>query len=279
MPTVPLPDSTTGMQPVSSSYFGPGLRVRLSRVRGQTARGILTRPLYLPVTLGTFSVDETFTHNDFETSTAGEFSAPAPGKSLRTTDLETLTIDWYRYARWLVNPRVSPRRVRTQLLRLARSKTPFELLAILPRMDGQEELRMKATIRSIGRELRPGEADTRYYTIEIKEWRDMRVGRRRAGSSGRLPMTHRLAARDTLASLAKRYYSSPVSIPEGARAIRRANGIGTWGLHTPLVRHKRFRAGDKVKIPVPVETERNLAASYDAQARAEAQGNRELQGG
>lgn len=242
------------MAPLPPDFRGPGLRVRFRRLSGITPKTVLRDPLYLPVTLGEFTVDEVAEHRDYTTVAAGEFSTPAAGpptaRSLRTTTLDTLTIDWHRYARWLVNPRLSPAAAKRELYRILRYRRPFEVLAILQLGGGQpEELRMKATLRAINRTLRPGEADTRYYTIELKEWRDNTVERTgRGGGRDTLPTTATLTAETTLHSLATHFYSSA---PEW-RLIAAANGITSWGPGTPLADSRRFKVGDKVKIPKPV---------------------------
>lgn len=234
------------------SYRGPGFRVRLSSVKGATAKGLLTEPLYLPCILGDFDVEEEFDHADYDTVAAGEFSVPAAGpvtaRRLRTTDLSTLTIDWHAYARFLVNPQLSPDEARRQLYAIGRSRSPFELL-VAAQLGIQEELRMKATMRSLSRTAKPGEADTRYYSMAIKEWRDNSL-RRRAAGSGRstLPTTAKLTNKTTLNSLARHFYpDSPLK--DGWRAIARANGITNWGPSTPLAKSKRWKVGDKIKIP------------------------------
>lgn len=239
------------MPVLPEDFRGPGLRVRFKRIRGVTAKGVLESALYLPVVLNDFSFEETADHRDYTTVSAGEFSVPAPGpasaRMLRTTSLETLTLDWYRFARWLVARGRDPQEVRAELFRIMRSRTPFELLAALDVHSGPEELRMNATLRGISRVLRPGEADTRYYTLDVKEWRDNAVKRRGQGSSGRLPTTAKLTAQTTLSSLSKHFYGSGASW----RLIAAANGIKSWGASTPLVESKRFKVGDKVKIPKP----------------------------
>lgn len=250
------PDPGYRIDPLPEGFRGPGLRVRFSRIRGVTRKGVLERPLYLPVALGEFTVEESAEHRDYSTVAAGEFSVPASGdktaRQLRTTELETLTIDWHRYARWLANTDVTPEEVREELERILRYRTPFQVLATLSLARGApSEIRMRATLRSMRRTLRPGERDTRYFTLELKEWRDNRVTRRQHGGKGhghkhKLPTTAELTGATSLWSLARHFYGS--ASPEW-RAIARANGIRHWGPKTPLVRMRRFKSGDKVKIP------------------------------
>lgn len=230
---------------------GPGLRVRLSRAVGLTPGDVLVPPLYLPVALGEFSFDEEFSHSDY-LGPFGEFSQPAPGgptaRSLRSSDIETLTLDWE--APWMTGGFTDPQEARRVLYRLARSKRPFDLLATV-QFGRPEELRMRATIRGISRVLRPGEADTRYMTIRLREWRDNRVRRlsslqgRDRNTGGRLPASHPITARDTLHSITRIYYGST----GGWRDVANANGITNWGPGRPLVEMGRFKAGDKIVVP------------------------------
>lgn len=239
--------------PLAASYRGPGLRVRFSAVPGATAAGVLDEPMYLPVVLGEFTVDEDFDHRDYDTVSAGQFSTPGGGgptsRQLRAVDLEMMTIDWHAYARFLTNPQLDPEDARREVLKIGRAKTPFEILADIQLGSGPEELRMKATIRSVRRTLKPGEADTRYYTLVLKEWRDNAIGRRSAGSgAGSLPTTATLTAATTLTSLARHFYPS-IPLNLAWRTIAQENGVTSWGASTPLVQSQRFKVGDKVKIP------------------------------
>jgi hypothetical protein len=242
-----LPYKGGRMPRLKANYYGPGLRVRFARIPHETPKNVLRHPLYLPVTLGDFTIEEEFEHRDYTTVGAGEFSAPAGGpataRRLRTTDLETLTIDWHKYARWLTNPHITPGRAREEINKIARSKRPFEILATIRILDGYPaEVRMFATIRRVTRTLKPGEKDTRYYTLEIKEWRDNSLTRRKAKEG---PRTATLFASTTLYDLARIFYGSASMW----REIARANGITNWGPSTPLVQSKRFVIGDKLTIP------------------------------
>jgi LysM repeat protein len=142
--------------------------------------------------------------------------------------------------------------IKAELYRVMRSRRPFKMVATI--QGRGDELRMNATLRSISRELRPGEADTRYYDLEIKEWRDASVGRKSSANVGRkggqggqtdLPAKHKLTADDTFNSLSKDYYGST----QFARDIASANGVSGWGMTTPIIQSQRFKVGDSIKIP------------------------------
>ena len=227
-----------------------GLRVRFTPIRGQTSRDVLRGPLYLPAVLDEFSLDEDGAHTDYETVTAGEFSVPQFGEKrsqrrLRTTDLEALTLYWP--ASWLHPSHQNPEQIEKRLYRILRSKDPVEMLVRIHQIGWDDVIvRMKVTFRGISQRIRPGEADTKYWTIQIKEWKRPGVARRKHGKGDKkFPTTHKLKAGDTLESLSKRYYGSFA----GWGAIARENGIPKWGKTTPLVKLKRFKPGSRIKIP------------------------------
>lgn len=232
-----------------------GLRVRFARIPGETPKDVLTTPMYLPAVLRSFGWSEAFSHVEYDTVRAGQFSqaaqGPATARQLRTLDdVETLTVEWNPV--WLVETGQSPEEVYSDLFAMARSRRPVELLASL-RAGGPTLLRMNISIRSISVQLREGEPDSRYYTLRITEWRKPGTGRRGgsgAGDPAKLPTTHVLTATDSLHSLSMHYYHSA----GGADDIARANGI-KWGKKTPLVKMKRYKVGSKIKIPrIPIAT-------------------------
>lgn len=250
------PNTGTNKLPVAKiKRRGEGLRVRFARVPGETPADVLRSPLWLPAVIGNFTFEESALHSEYDTVSAGQFSSPAQGdetaRQLRTTDLDTLTVEWD--PSWLVQRGLDPARVRRDLYAILRSKKPVELLATLQlgNDDVDPELRMRVTIRSIRREMRSGEADTRYYTLSLSEWRDPSIERRGHQESRKpgvkLPTTHRLDANDTLQSLAHEFYGRY----DRWRWIRDANGISpkSAGAKTTLVHLVRYKVGSKVKIP------------------------------
>lgn len=228
---------------------GQGLRVRLSRIPGETPKDVLRAPLYLPAVIDGFAWSEEFSHSEYETVRAGQLSQPAQGpataRMLRTVeDVETLTVEWD--PPWLVEQGHDPDDVRRELFAIGRSRKPVELLAT-PKLGGESLLRMDVTVRSIRTQLRRGEPDSLYYSIAITEWRDATGARKGAGRgrSDKLPTTHKLTATDSLYSLSTHYYHSAV----GADDIAKANGIRKFGRKTALVKSKRYKVGSKIKIP------------------------------
>lgn len=257
--------------PIPTSHRGPGLSVRFSRVAGHTAKGLLSPPLYLPVVLGDVTEHEDFGIVEYDTISAGQFSAPespaATARKLRTTDFETLTIDWYLYARWM-SARVSPEKVRTQLAALGRSKTPFQLLASMTgRVKDPAELRWKATLRSVERTIRPGEADTRYMTLALTEWRD--PGSRRLGKSASsststggktFPFKITITKETTLRSAA-RSYGSVISLANAIKQIAEANKLTRWGSKDPIHEAPGWKVGSKLLLPRPYEERIEIVGS------------------
>lgn len=227
-----------------------GLRVRFSRIPGHTSRDTLSEPLYLPAVLGEFALDEEGAHTDYETIDAGEYSVPRFGEGrskrrLRSSDLEALTLYWP--ASWLHPTQQDPDDVEAALFRILRSREPVQMLARIHQIGWDDAIvRMKVTFRSVRLVVKPGEADTKYWSVPVKEWRARGVDRRGPSDRGvKLPTSHRLDGNDTLESLSKRYYGSK----EGWRTIALANGLKKWGRATPLVESKRYKVGSSIKIP------------------------------
>lgn len=230
-----------------------GVRCRLSRIPGETPKGVLDAPLTLPAVIGALEVEEEAQHSEYTTVSAGQFSQGAQGggdaRMLRALSLEALTLEWD--AKWLVEHGLDPEVVRGSLYAILRSKKPVEMLLILdPNDAASAEERWNITFRSVSRVMREQEPDTRYYTIGIKEWRDPSV-QRRGSKEGRkpgvkFPATHELTDTDTLQSLSHEFYGRY----DFWRDIRGANGISTrFGQNTPLVTLSRYKVGSNVKLP------------------------------
>lgn len=227
-----------------------GLRVRLSRARGLTPKGILESPIWLPVVLGDFTVNEGAAHTDYETHRRGEFSVPGQGggraRMLRSTDLDSMTLDWD--ATWLTWYR-NPHAIKKELRKILHGKRPVKLLAqnYLSGRAQKEEVRMLVTLRDTTRTLKPGEPDARYWTLEIREYRRHSV-RRLQNEESRgflLPMKHKLRESDTLIYLSKHYYG----FHWGWRDIRDANGLSGFGARTEIVKSEKFKKEDLLNIP------------------------------
>lgn len=245
--------TSAGTQRSGSSAQGhrvrPGLRLRLTAIPDLTPRNILRKPLYLPCVLGPdFEVEEEALHTDFDTVAAGQFSSPAGGKKapqLKSLSFDALTLTWD--AKWLVYPDVTPQEVRQELNEILRSRQPVELFAFLGPHGDDEELRMFATLRGLRRILRQGETDTRYYSLDWKQYRSPVIRRKGAsGGSGKLPAQHKLTESDTLRSLANHYYGTG----ELWLFLASENGIKSWGSEDPLVKMGRYKVGDSFKIPL-----------------------------
>lgn len=231
-----------------------GVRCRLSRIPGETPKGVLDAALVMPALLGDIEIEEEAQHTEYSTVSAGQFSQGAQGGStarmLRAITLEGLTLEWD--ASWLVEHGQDPETVRGALAAILRSKKPVELLLTLRPTDASAspELRMNVTFRTVKRVLKAGEGDTRYYTIGIKEWRDPTV-ERRGTKEGRkpgvkFPTTHPLKSTDTLNSLAHEYYGRY----EFWRDIRDDNGISKkFGQNTHLIDLAKYKVGSKIKLP------------------------------
>lgn len=227
---------------------GEGLRVRLSKVPGETPRDVLREPIILPAVLDGFGWTEEFLHTEYSTVRAGQFSQAAMGpttaRQLRgVDDVNTLTVEWD--PPWLVEQGQDPKDVHDTLFAIGRSRRPVELLCTPKFGPERPLLRMDVTFRSIAVQMKRGEPDALYYVVRITEWRSASGERKGEGRGEQLPTTHKLTATDSLYSLAMHYYHSA----GGATDIARANGIKAFGKKTPLIKYPRFKVGSKIKIP------------------------------
>jgi hypothetical protein len=226
----------------------PGLRVRLRRVQGLTPKNTLREPLYLPCLIGQeFIQIKTAGHSEWQTVSAGEFSQGWGGKRAPTLDdlsFDSLSLTWD--ADWLTNPDTDPDEMRRELDRVLGSRKAFHLAIFLYPNGRGAEARGLYTLRSVERRLPRGEPDTRYYTLQFKEFREPNQRRRSSRKSERLPVRHLVQKGDTLRKLAKRYYG------DGSlwRVIANVNGISNWGSEDDLTKIKRFEK-DGARITVP----------------------------
>lgn len=241
----------------AAQIAGEGVVVRLAPIKGVTPASALSSRLWFPAIIGDWDLAETALHNEYDTLSGGHFSQPAMGpasaRQLRTTSLNTLTVDFD--PPWFVAFGQDPYAIRERIGEVLRARKPVHLLMyVTPTRGRRPELDAHVTLRQVTRTLRQGEPDTRYLAVDISEWRDPSVGRR--GSSPNrhsrkkgveLPTTHALSATDSLESLARDFYGSY----SHWRRIRDANGISKrFGQKTPIVSLPgKWKVGTKIKIP------------------------------
>lgn len=247
-----------------------GLHARLGAVHGLTPRQVLRSPLTLPVVIGDeFTVEEEYGWEDFTTVGAGEHSSPSPGEHARPQAKmsgETMTLTWSPH--WLAAPHQSPEKVRRELLKIGRKHAIFDLLIINKPSADYAEFSGYATIRRMARTIKRGEADTRYYSFDISEYRPMDTGQKRHRFGPRLPTTHALDANDTLRSLARELLGKE----QYWRLIAQVNGIDNWGGNDPIVNSKRYKVGDRLKIPYDLISGGTTAPGPDDGAAAASSG-------
>lgn len=227
----------------------PGLNIALTAIPGITRRGILSVQLVLPVIVNEEYIhSKEGGHNDYDTIGAGSFSQPFGGHHaprLRQTNLDAMAMTWS--PTWMPEGGADHAVVTAALDELADSRTPFHFFAWLP-ATGDVSVDMYATLRRYEERLRHGETDTRYFNLDVSQYRPPKLSR--AGKrTPKLPTKHGLRAEDTLASLSLYYYLTR----QWWRRIGEANGIKNWGSDDPLVNSKRFKVGDRIKIPVVPE--------------------------
>lgn len=254
VPSVLASPAVQALSETPARITGTGLVARFSPIKGVTPKSALNRRIWLPAFLDPFTVDETANHAEYDTLSAGHFSQAAQGppgaRNFRTTTLDAIVVGFD--APWLVATGQDPKGVRTALFEVLRARKPVLLVVHFnPNAGRGVELYMYCTFRRISKDVRAGELETRYLTIELSEWRDPSVARR-GSSPGRkkgatLPTTHILKASDTLSGLSFEYYGRY----DRWRWIREANGIpAQFGAKTPLVNLPgRWKVGYKVKVP------------------------------
>lgn len=256
-----------------------GLRVHLSKIPGITEGGLLAEPFVFQCPpLDEFTVDYAFSHQDYDTATAGQFSRPG-GLQLRQTTFDTLFVDWGGFT--VTNDFPPIEELTADLIELCESGSPF-LLTIAHQLPpggftnwaltlAGPELQMYATLRTLRVIERAGEGDARYANVAFVEYRDpvtatfragkkVRVGGRTfprgvtIGPDGRGVTDKGFLLADvvTLASLARSFYG----FASGGALIAKANGLTDWGFNTPLIQHPRFGpnnrpVGGKLTIPAP----------------------------
>lgn len=237
-----------GRVPTRSQYRtwqGDGLRVAFHRIRGVTKEGVLgsdKRRTDIPFRfqcppLDAFRNDSTVTGTDYTTIQNGVFT--------RMEDRELTTITFNTLftiapAPWIVNPHMwDPKKATKRLRKLLASKTAFRLVAWHP--GPHIELNMMVTLRSLGSEERAGEIDAKYTDLSLTQWRDPIIRRRKRNV---WPIRHKLTKKDTLSSLAKKYY----------RDASKANQIKVytpdlrhWGNNTPIYKNKHYTVEDLKK--------------------------------
>ena len=247
-----------------SQTVGVQLKIRLAPLPGLTSRKTLNGKLYIPVVLGdSFDITEDFRHEDYITP-KGEFSAPlGAGQSsmLRSFGIDTMTCTWN--PRWMTHPNQDPEEVKNNLAKIGRSREPVELLAKLTRhYAGYSDFHGAVTLRTMTRSLRRGEPDSRYFTLDFREFNELvgdRLGHGQGGGGGggggtqisigeahwQLPTKHKLKGDDSLRSLARLYYQDE----NRYHRIGDANGLGQWGGNDHIVLTNRYHIGDDIVIP------------------------------
>lgn len=253
----------TGRQ--AQELGGDGLRITFGRVSGWTEAGLLKVPLTLQCPpLEAFQIQHAFTHQDYDTLRAGQFSR-AGSRQLRTVQFQTVLVDFApEWAVWRqpggfrpptgqgapsLDGQVADRRlpnplqVVDELRDMLDSGTPFSFTAAAPTYWGakRRDLSMMATLRALSVEERAGEPDARYLDLQVTEFRRpaltrKREGRARHAGGGRvrdLPYKHLVRKGDTLAKLAKHYYGRQdrwrtIAQANGARGLSASGDLPEW---------------------------------------------------
>lgn len=158
--------------------------MRLSREKGLTAKGILTKPFFFQCPpLGEFGPDESFEHGEYQTISNGSFSQKG-GVNLRSFPIETLVDS--TNPNYAVDSSFHDAMEDVETLRkIYRSGTPFRIIIahIYGRVVDVDTLATLRTFRPVEKD---GEPETRYLSLGFTEWRDPKLKRDARGkTSGR----------------------------------------------------------------------------------------------
>lgn len=237
-------------------WLREGKRVILSELAGHTDKKLLPQPFRFQCPpLEEYTVDFAYAHQDYDTIRDGQYSRKQ-GRQLRRVSFQTLFVIWGSFV--VFDGVWDPQRNANLLKALTESGEPF-LLTIGDGLSSEIDLRFPATLRNYQVSERAGEPDDKYVNVEFTEWRAAKAVRRKLGRGGgaggsgskRWPVFHKLKRTDTLTHLAKQFYGKPTY----ARHIGKANGnLAKWGVGTPIVNHKAWKVGQKIKIPSPPQT-------------------------
>lgn len=240
-----------GFQTVRPTWKGEGLRVELRAIPGVTKH-----PNFFPFRfqcppLETFRVDSAATANDYATVNHGIFTNMT-GMELMTVSFDTLVT--VAPAPWVVHPQYwNPNIARRRLRKIIQRQSPVRLVAWKPGNRRKRhpkpiiELNMMVTMRSMGSEERSGEPLDKYFNVDFTQWRDP-VQRRRV-QKRQWPIRHKLTKRDTLATLAKKYFNDASRAGQMRPNVPKL-GI-RWGKNTPIVKSKKYKVGDVLVLRRP----------------------------
>lgn len=236
---------------VRPTWKGEGLRVELRAIPGVT-----THPKFFPFRfqcppLETFRVDSAVSANDYSTIDRGIFTNMT-GVELMTVSFDTLVT--VAPAPWVVHPKYwNPNLARRRLRKIIQRRSPVRLVAWKPGNKRKRhpkpiiELNMMVTMRSMGSEERSGEPLDKYFNVDFTQWRDP-VQRRRV-QKRQWPIRHKLTKRDTLATLAKKYFNDASRAGQMRPNVPKL-GI-RWGKNTPIVKSKKYKVGDVLVLRRP----------------------------
>lgn len=249
---------------VQERVRGEGMRIRLSKIPGITqgdALKVLKVPYYFQCSpLDNFTVPTTRTFPRY-TNYQGTEYLQRGGSILQTLAFRTIVVE---YGRYVVERDWNMERLIKNLQRIAESGWPFELLAT-HQYNLDAEVQMNVVLESCIVAENAGEVDARYIDLSFVQWRAPVVVRKAIGSATTWPKTVVLDKNGTaklqggkgtkgwknatLAAIAIGVYRKPGL----ARYVGSAQKppILNWGLHTPLIKHPRFKKGGKLIIPKP----------------------------
>lgn len=238
-----------------------GLRVIIAPIKGITPAGLFQHGAFVfqCPPLDSFQEQFAYNHGDFPTAFAGERSRPG-GRQLETIQFDTLWLDdgSARHGpAWTIVPKaIDPIAAKNRLKAILYSGKPFWMMAHQMPVWHKYDLRMMATMRSLTSQEKHGEEDARYFSIQVREWRDASIqdrvmgegaphGGGKRGATGAVSVRALPDTQDSLHKLSKWFYGTTTM----ATAIAKANGIKGLGSSESLKVHFAKHPNTKLKLP------------------------------
>ena len=239
------------------TYQG-GYIVRFSRSKGITRKDQLKRPFYFQVApMEEVRYTQAGEHTEYNVLSRKQLSNAA-AKQLLQVSFRAVMLDYvpgwasFDHARF---PNNGPADWVTQLRRVMRSLTPFQVNMGNPRLVGRWEVDGLFTLRQVDAVENAGEPDARYVDIQLSEFDAAELDVHKKGDEivrvyrdGRVRPYSGIKKPPTLAKISRKVYGTT----KHWDAIGKASGMKGWTANRDLrqyVRKKRGRELIKLKCP------------------------------
>lgn len=230
------------------NFTVPGMRVELRPIKGLTRRGLFhdDKWYFQCPPMDPFTITYGHDSQEYETTFDGTFSTVASAK-LDLLQFKTLMVEDNYH--WLLIHDFDVKEGRDLLKDLSKSGTPFNIHCFHFKGGGSEYSGPVTLTDYIHTESEPF---AYYQDVTFKEYRDptestkIHEHKRKGGRDW--PQHHKLTAKDTLYSLAIKYYGKATA----GRLIAEANHIRTSSFDIPIVKlGGKWKVGVVITLPAP----------------------------